>query len=128
MEYKLTINGVHFHPWAVENGIQIYPVYRNYREVTTLNGALYNTYVARWHIDFASVEISHDTLRSLLVAVQPTMYARVLPAVYTDPRGTGGATIAANVVLVSPPTYEVSRVIGGRTYYRNLTFSLEDKY
>lgn len=120
MQAQLFINGVNFHLWAEEGGIKQSQIYRQSREIVTLNGISYRSNIVKREINFSAVEISDSTLQTLMAALN-TNPASVT---YTDMKTGGGLTSTFYITDVSVGAKVVT---GGNTYYEGFSFNLEER-
>lgn len=120
MQAQLIINGVNFHLWAEEGGIQQSQIYRQSREIVTLNGVSYRSNIVKREIGFSAVEISDSTLQTLMAALTPNPAS----VTYTDMKTGGNVTSTFYVTGVS---VGAKIVTGGHTYYEGFSFSLEER-
>lgn len=118
MLYKHIINGVDFTPYIRENGVQQSDVIRNERRVVTLDGVLHRDSVAKRRITVQLMELRDDTLQRLF-----SVLSGLVRAEYTD--FAGGDTTKS--FYVTAKSIGVRTVKGGNTYWRNASFTMEEK-
>lgn len=118
MQLKLIINGQDFSPWLVEDGLTFGEIYRQSRDVITLDGTLYRSQIRKLTMDASLVELRDNTLALLTAALYRAVPASVQ---YT----TSDGVLHANTFYVSDLSYGAKTVRGGNTYYSGTGFSLE---
>ncbi len=117
MQIKVNINGTDFARWAKEGGITQFPILRQSRSVTVLNGTLYRHDVEKRGISIGLVEMRDQTLQTLLSEITPLSTVE-----YTDKQS--GNRTANFYVTVTGAT--AKKVVGGNTYYTGVTIELEE--
>lgn len=119
MQITLSVNGVAFHPWCEEDGIEQSVVMRQTRAIVTLDGTLYQNWVAKRAISVKCVEVRDSTLSTLIAALQ-TNPATV---VYDDiERGN-----TTSIFYITDVATAAKKVDGGNTYYSGFGFTLEER-
>ena len=118
MLYKHIINGVDFTPYIKENGVQQSDAIRNERRVVTLDGVLFMDSVAKRRITVQLLELRDDTLKNLFSTL-----SGLVSVEYTD-CAMGDTT---KNFYVTARSVGVRTVKGGNTYWRNASFTMEEK-
>lgn len=120
MQAKLTINGVDFTPFVVEDGIVQTDVERQAVRVVALGGALWLR-----NKEARAIRVSLRKLRdSFYHRLSEVLMNKQVTVTYTD-RDTGQDVTAAFYVLER--TAGIKQVVGGNTYWHNASFYLEAK-
>ena len=119
MQIILSVNGVDIHPWCEQDGIEQSTILRQAREIVTLDGTKYSTWVSKREIQVKCVEMRDSTLSTLMAALG-TNPATV---VYTD-IDKGARTAIFYITDVSAAAKVVD---GGNTYYSGFGFTLEER-
>lgn len=119
MQFYLKINGVDFSPYIAGGGVTIDQVVRKSRRVTVLNGMDYRAEIKKVRIAAQLVTVPDSVWERLRAALE----TRTVEAEYTNAGGENVRKTFYAVNLREP----VREVKGGNTYYRGITFTLEEK-
>ena len=118
MQTVLTINGVDFAPWLIEDGLEYSEDYRQSRDVVTLDGNLYRSQITKITLDVELVEIRDSTLATLETALTSPASVQY---------STRDGTTVSRTCYVSDISYTAKTVRGGNTYYSGVSFTLEER-
>lgn len=119
MQFYLKINGVDFSPYVAGGGVTVEQVVRKSRRVTVLSGTDYRAEIHKVRVAVQLLTVADGTWKRLRTALE----GRTVEAEYT---GAGGESVAKTFYPMNlrEPVREVK---GGNTYYRGITFTLEEK-
>lgn len=118
MQYKQIINGVDFAPYIREDGVQQNDVLRNDRRIITLDGTLHMSAITKRRLSIRLREMRDETMRRLFSALGSPATVE-----YTDfEKGD-----VKKIFYVTSKSIGVRTVKGGNTYWRNASFTLEEK-
>lgn len=119
MQIKVNINGVDFARWAVKDGVEIYPIYRQQQTVVVLNGTKLSAHKKKDGIKIQLMEMRESILSSLLSSLTDLCTVE-----YTelDSGQTRAAKFYAKVGGI-----KANRVSGGNTYCSGVVIELEEK-
>lgn len=119
MQFSIKINGVDFAPYIRADGVRFEETTRTSRAVTVLNGTSYRAEITKLRATVDLVEMRDSAWDNLRAALQQ----RPATVEFTKPDGTTAAKQFYVIGLREP----VRNVKGGNTYFRNVSFNLEEK-
>ena len=119
MQFTMKINGVDFTPYLRANGVRFEEITRASRAVTVLNGTSYRAEITKLRAPVDLLEMRDGVWDRLRAALQTR------PAEVEFTRADGTTSVKEFYVMgLREP---VRSVKGGNTYYRNVSFTLEEK-
>lgn len=119
MQFYFKINGVDFTPYIVRSGLTMEQVVRKSRRVTVLNGTDYRAEISKIRGAVQLMTVTDEVWEHLRAAIT----SNPVNVEYTD----AGGNAVVKLFYVLGMREPVREVRGGRTYYRGITFTMEEK-